>query len=158
MKRPMDEETRATFWKAFQPSPIIMMRLQGSAEHPEPMTAQLDRNAHHAIWLFARRGNRIAGGGKAVGQVVTINHNVFASISGSLIEETDPTVRDRHWSNAVESWFPGGRDDPDVVMLRFDMEDAEVWTTHIGVQGAFSLLTGQPIDQDKAGEHMLGAV
>ena len=43
-------------------------------------------------------------------------------------------------------------------MLRFDIDDAEIWTAHIGVQGAFSLLTGRPIDQAKAGDHALGAI
>ena len=158
MEKPMDKETRSTFWNAFHASPVVMIRLTGSTDHAEPMTAQLDKDAHHAIWFYTRRNNRIAGGGKAMGQVATIRHEVFACMSGTLVEETDEAIRDKHWSNAVEAWFPNGKTDPDVVMLRFDIEDAEVWTAHIGVQGAFNLLTGRPIDQAKAGDHALGTV
>ncbi len=158
MKRPMDADIRTMFWKAFHPSPVVMMRLANATDHAEPMTAQLDEDAHHAIWFFAKRDNRIAGGGKALGQVATMSHNVFASLSGTLVEETDQAVREKHWSNAAEAWFPQGKTDASVVMLRYEIEDAEVWTSHIGVQGAFSLLTGQPINQDKAGDHMIGAV
>jgi general stress protein 26 len=158
MEKQMDKETRTTFWNAFHSSPVIMMRLQDSTAHAQPMTAQLDRDAHHAVWFFARRNNRIAAGGKAVGDVATIRHDVFASVTGTLVEETDPAVRDKHWSNAVESWFPKGKSDPNVVMLRFDIADGEVWTAHVGVKGAFNLLTGRPIDPNAAGEHVLGAV
>lgn len=158
MEKQMDHETRRTFWSAFDASPVVMMRLMNSAEHAEPMTAQLDKDAHHAIWFYTKRNNRLCGGGKAMGQVATIRHDVFASIAGTLVEEVDRAVREKHWNNAVEAWFPNGKDDPSVVMLRFDIENAEVWTAHIGVQGAFNLLTGRPIDQTKAGDHVLGAV
>lgn len=158
MEKPMDKETRKAFWDAFHTSPIAMMRLANSAGHSEPMTAQLDKDAHHAVWFFARRNNRIAAGGKASGEIAAIGHDVFASLSGTLVEENDTAVRDRHWSNAVEAWFPDGKENPDVIMLRFDIEDAEVWTAHVGVQGAFNLLTGRPIDQERAGDHTLGVV
>ncbi|WP_148274949.1 pyridoxamine 5'-phosphate oxidase family protein [Novosphingobium sp. PP1Y] len=158
MEKQMDREIRKTFWNAFHSSPVVMMRLNETAGHAEPMTAQLDKEAHHAIWFFAKRGNRIARGGKAMGQVATLRHDVFASLSGLLVEETDPAVRTKHWSHATEAWFPNGKDDPNVIMLRFDIDDAEVWTAHIGVKGAFNLLTGRPIDPSQAGDHVLGAV
>ncbi|SFG35037.1 Pyridoxamine 5'-phosphate oxidase like [Novosphingobium sp. CF614] len=154
----MDIDIRETFWKAFQLSPFIMMKLTGSSDHAEPMTARLDRDARHAIWFFCRRTNRIAGGGKAMGQVMTRGHEVFACIEGTLVEETSQALRDRHWDNAVEAWLPGGRTDPAVVMLRFDIADGEVWTVEIGLKNAWKLLTGKPIDPAKAGHHALGAV
>ena len=91
----MDKDIREHFWKAFQTSPFIMMSLQGGHAHAEPMTAQLDKDAHHAIWFFTKRDNRIGGGGKAMGQVMTRGHEVFACIDGTLVEETDTAVRDR---------------------------------------------------------------
>lgn len=154
----MDKDIRKTFWKAFAPSPIIMMRLQGSSEHSEPMTAMLDEDAHHAIWFFLRPDNRIARGGKAMGQVETRGHDVFACISGTLAEETDPAVRENHWNNGVEAWFPNGKNDPAVKMLRFDIEDGEVWTADVSLKGSFKLLTGSRIEPRSAGEHALGPV
>lgn len=154
----MDKETRETFWKAFAASPVIMMKLEGGAHHAEPMSARLDRNAHHAIWFYTRRDNRIAAGGAAMGQVMTRDHSVFACIRGTLAEETDPAVRAAHWSNAVEAWLPGGKTDPDVVMLRFDIGESEVWTSELGIGGAFRMLTGKPIDRAHAGAHEVGTV
>lgn len=154
----MNKDVQETFWKAFQASPFIMMKLTNAPGHAEPMTAMLDKDAHHAIWFFTKRTNRIGGGGPAMGQVITKGHDVFACIAGQLAEETNPTVREQHWTNAVEAWFPDGKDDPSVVMLRFDIEDAEVWTADMGLKGAFKLMTGTPIDPAEAGEHALGAV
>jgi general stress protein 26 len=154
----MDNEARDTFWKAFQHSPFIMMRLENSSEHAEPMTAQLDRDAHHAIWFFLARDNRIASGGKAMGQVATKGHDVFACLSGTLVEETDTSIRDKQWNTVVEAWFPNGKNDPNVLMLRFDIEDSEVWISDMSLKGKVKMLTGQAIKPREAGEHAVGAV
>lgn len=154
----MDKDMRETFWKAFQTSPFIMMKLESAHGHAEPMTAQLDKDAHHAVWFFCKLDNRIGSGGKAMGQVMTKGHDVFACISGTLAEETDSSVREKHWNNAVEAWFPNGKSDRSVVMLRFDIEDGEVWTADMGLKGAFKMMTGKPIHPEEAGEHAVGAV
>lgn len=154
----MDKETRETFWKAFEDSPFIMMKLEGAQGHSEPMTAQLDKDAHHAIWFFCKRDNRIAPGGKAMGQVATKGHDVFACISGNIVEETDRSIREAQWNRVVESWFPNGKDDPSVLMLRFDIADSEVWVADISIKGKLKMMTGQPIESDEAGEHATGAV
>ena len=154
----MDDDTRETFWKAFAESPFIMMRLEGSNEHAEPMTAQLDKDAHHAIWFFLARNNRIAAGGTAMGQVATKGHEVFACLSGNLIEETDPAIREKQWNTVVESWFPNGKNDPNVLMLRFDIADSEVWVSDLSIKGKFKMLTGMPVKASEAGQHAVGAV
>ena len=155
---PMDGDIRETFWNAFQASPFIMMTLIGPGGHAEPMTARLDRDAHHVIWFYCKRDNRIAAGGRAMGQIMTRGHDVFACLEGILAEETDPTRREKHWSNAVEAWLPGGKSDPSVMMLRFDIADGEVWTANLGLKGAFKLMSGRPIHPHEAGRHALGAV
>lgn len=154
----MDKDTRETFWKAFADSPFIMMRLENSSEHAEPMTAQLDKDAHHAIWFFLKRDNRIAAGGAAMGQVATKGHDVFACISGNLVEETDRSVREKQWDNVVESWFPDGKNDPEVLMLRFDIRDSEVWVSDISIKGKFKMLIGLEIKSSEAGDHETGPV
>lgn len=154
----LDKETQETFWKAFEESPFIMMRLDGAHEHAVPMTAQLDRDAHHAIWFFLASDNRLAAGGAAMGQVATKGHDVFACISGVLVEETDKAVREKHWNKFVEAWFPNGKDDPSVLMHRFDIKDSEVWTSDVSVKGKFKMLVGLPVDPKDTGNHATGPV
>lgn len=154
----IDSDIRHTFWKAFSSSPFIMMKLEGAHSYAEPLTALLDKEAHHAIWFFVKRDNRVADCGKAHGQVMTKGHDVFASISGSLVEESDHALRQKHWNNAVEAWFPNGENDPSVLMLRFDIEDGEVWTSDMSLKGTFKLLAGKPLHDGESGKHALGAV
>jgi general stress protein 26 len=154
----MQKELVQDFWKAIDHSPFIMVRLEEAAGHAEPMTAQLDRDARHTIWFFASRGNRIAAGGRAMAQFAAKGHDLFACLAGRVVEETDPARIDRHWSKQAEAWFPNGRDDPDLMMLRFEIDDAEVWTVEPGPFGAFRMLTGNPVPTSEMGEHATGLV
>ena len=154
----MNHELQIEFWEAFEDSPFIMMRLEGSQDHAEPMTAQLDKDARHTVWFFTTRDNRIGRGGRAMGQVATKGHDLFACISGTLVEETDKARWDKHWSNTVESWFPKGRDNPNVTMLRFEIRDSEVWKADTSIAGKLKRLAGRPIKPEEAGEHSVGAV
>jgi general stress protein 26 len=154
----MKKELREEFWHAFEKSPFLMIRLDSAGGHAEPMTAQLDRDALHTVWFFASRTNRIAAGGLAMGQYASKGHELFACLAGNLVEETDRSRREKHWSKEVEAWFPKGRNDPDLMMLRFEIDDAEVWTVDPGVLGTFKMLTGSAIRSSELGEHAVGLV
>jgi general stress protein 26 len=154
----MNKDIREEFWHAMEKSPIVMIKLEGGSGHAEPMTTQLDKDAHHTVWFYARRTNRIASGGKAMAQFASKGHDVFACIDGTLVEETDASRKAKHWDNAAEAWFPGGKDDPSLIMLRFEINDAEVWTADPGIVGTFKLLTGSKIKAEQAGEHAVGLV
>ena len=154
----MDKKLREEFWQSFEKSPFIMIRLEDQGGHAEPMTAQLDKDAHHTIWFYTSRQNRVATGGKAMAQFSGKGHDVFACLSGTLTEETDRARFEKHWSKQVEAWFPGGKSDPQLIMLRYEIDSAEVWTVDPGLIGKFKLLTGQDFDPSEIGEHAVGLV
>ncbi|HTG38068.1 pyridoxamine 5'-phosphate oxidase family protein [Sphingomonas sp.] len=148
-----DARVRETMWKAMGKSPFVMIGLVGSHEHHEPMTAQLDPDADSEFWFYCNRDNRIARGGEAMVQFVAKGHELFACIHGTLVEETRPEIFDKYWSNPVEAWFEGGKDDPNVMMLRFELKDAEVWEADLSLTGKLKLMTGNTIRPDEAGKH-----
>jgi general stress protein 26 len=154
----MEKQLREEFWHALEQSPFIMIWLDNTGGHAEPMTAQLDRDALHTIWFFASRANRIAAGGRAMGQFAGKGHDNFACLAGTLVEETDRARREKHWSKEVEAWFPNGGDDPNLMMLRFEIDDAEIWTVDPGVLGTFRMLTGSAIRSSELGQHAQGLV
>lgn len=154
----MKRELREEFWKSFEKSPYIMVRLESDSGHAEPMTAQLDRDAHHQIWFYTSRSNRIAPGGRTMAQFSSKGHDVFACLSGTLVEETDQAIIDKHWGRYAETWFPNGRNDPDLLMMRMDIDNAEVWTSDPGVVGRFKLLTGSKVSAGELGDHAVGLV
>lgn len=155
----MKAEIREEFWHAMEHSPYVMISLRGAGTvHAEPMTAMLDRDARHTVWFFTSKQNRIAPGGRAMAQFAAKGHDVFACLSGSLSVENNPAIRDKHWSKMVEAWFPGGKNDPNMLMLRFEIDDAEVWTADLGIVGTFKMLTGQTVNTSEMGEHERGLV
>jgi general stress protein 26 len=153
VKQEQDAEIREHMWKAMAKSPFVMIGLVGSRDHQEPMTAQLDADANGEFWFYCNRDNRIAKGGEAMAQFVSKGHDIFACIHGTLVEETRPEIIDRYWSNQTEAWFEGGRNDPNLMMLRFELMHAEIWEGDQSLSGKFKMLTGQTIRPDEAGSH-----
>ena len=144
-------QVRERMWKKMADSPFVMINLVGSDEHAEPMTAQLDPDADGEFWFYTRRDNRIAGAGPAMVHFVSKDHKLFACIRGRLVQETDTAVIDRYWSNMVEAWFDGGRNDPDLLMLRFELDDAEIWEGDESIAGKLKMLTGLRIKPSETG-------
>lgn len=144
---------RTDFWKQLNASPFLMVGLDGNDDHSLPMTAQLDKDADSAFWFYTSRDNRLAPGGPAMAQFSAKGHDLFACIHGTLVEEKDAAVIDRHWSKEVEAWYPGGRSDPSLLMLRFDLGDAEIWEADMSIKGLFKMMTGQDVRSDMKGKH-----
>lgn len=148
-----ESEIRARFWRELEASPFLMVGLSGSHQHSLPMTAHLDRNANHAFWFYTSKDNRLAPGGPAMAQFSARDHYLFACIEGTLTPETDPAVIDRHWSKDVEGWYPGGRSDPTLLMLRFNLGTAEIWRADMSIKGVFKQLFGGDVREEMKGKH-----
>ncbi|MBU6266113.1 MAG: pyridoxamine 5'-phosphate oxidase family protein [Sphingomonadales bacterium] len=152
----MDTHMRKAFWHAAETSPFMMV---GLADRPtRPMTALLDKAAHHAIWFFTSRAGDLAPGGPAQIAYASRDHKLFATLSGTLLPETDRATFEKHWSNQVESWFPGGWSDPDLLFLRYDIAASEVWRVDMTIAGMFHMLTGRPVAPGEVGNHATGRV
>jgi general stress protein 26 len=75
--------------------------------------------------------------------------NRFVSVSGRARLVREKGKIDELWSPILKAWFPKGKDDPDVALLRVDVEKAEYWdapsSTLVKLVGfAKAVVTGQP--------------
>jgi general stress protein 26 len=52
----------------------------------------------------------------------------YLSIAGTATVVRDPAKIDELWSKNVEAWFPDGKDDPTVALLKIEAESAEFWS------------------------------
>ena len=73
----------------------------------------------------------------------------FVSVSGRARLNRDPAAIAQHWSEPLRTWFPKGKDDPDVALLEVTVQQAEYWdapsSTMLHAYGYVkSALTGQP--------------
>ena len=149
----MSDDIKKNFWKALDASPFVMVGLNGSTDHSVPMNAQLDKDADSAFWFLTATDNRLAAGGPAMAQFAAKGHDLFACISGTLHPETDRAVLDKLWNNSIEAWYEGGKSDPKLVLLRFDLDNAEIWTADPGIKGLFKMATGMTMKEGDLGKH-----
>jgi general stress protein 26 len=156
----MRAEIRDAFWHALARSPAVMLRLAGPGEGvgqplAHPMTAQLDSDADGCIRFFMSRDNALAAGGPAQADFSATGHDVFAMLEGELVEEADPAVFDRLFTDEVAAWFEGGKASAEALLMRLDIANAEVWTTDQWVSGLFRRLTGKT---PQKGDHDSGPI
>jgi len=147
-------DLRRDFWEAFEDSPFVMLQLDADPASAAPMTAQLDKDANHAIWFFTSRDNRFAAKGAATATFVGKGHDLFARFAGNLVEETSRERLDKQWSNFVETWFPGGKDDPNLLMLRMDLGDAAIWSGELGALATAKMGLGLSVRDEVAGKQV----
>ena len=145
-------ELKQTFWKALADSPFVMLALDSDPDSAAPMTAQLDKDAHHAIWFFAHKHAKWAQMGPANAAYASKGHDVFARFAGTLVREDDRAVLDKHWNRYAEAWFPGGKDDPDLLFLRMNLGQASIWCGDLGVLSQAKMALGMNVRDDVAGK------
>lgn len=148
-------ELKRHLWKHMSHSPFLMIGLTGDNLHSEPLTAQLDEDQVDTLWFFIGKDNRLAKGGAATAQFVSKGHDFFASLAGSVQVHNDFAMIEKLWSRQAEAWFPGGKDDPNLALLRFDIDNAELWETDMSLTGKAKMVFGGTIRADEAGSHTL---
>ncbi|MXO64642.1 general stress protein [Altererythrobacter endophyticus] len=149
-------ELKKKFWKSLADSPFLFLQLDRDPDSAVPMTAQLDKDADSAIWFFTGRDHYLATGGPATATFSSKGQDLFARFRGRLTEETSQERLDKEWSHFIEAWFPGGKQDPNLLMLRMDLEDAEIWDSDLGLMSTAKLLLGKDVRDDAKDSHVEG--
>ena len=82
--------------------------------------------------------------------------DAYISVSGTAQIIEDLAVKQRLWSKMTEAWFPKGVEDPDLALVRVDIDEAEYWRVKESklvqiAKMAKAAMTGQP--PTDIGEH-----
>lgn len=145
------------FWSKLDASPYLMIGIPTQNAHSEPMNVVFDKEFTNTLFIYTSIDNRLVEGmtrdPQAMAQYVSKGHDFFACLQGRLSRVTDDAIIDRFWSNSVEAWYENGRQDPKLVMLRFDIADAEMWETDMSIGGLFKLLTGNKVEPSETAKH-----
>ncbi len=144
---------KTDMWKKMASSPFVMVGPADGSTHSEPLTAQLDEDQVDTLFFFVGKDNRLAGKDKLMLQFVSKGHDFFACIRGDARIDDDRAQIDKLWNNQVEAWFPGGKDDPNMALLRVDLDSAELWETDMSIAGRLKMLFGGTIKSDEEGSH-----
>lgn len=140
-----EQKLEEKLWKALASDRTVMLGLDGVEEgHSRPMTALVEGNTG-PIWFFVGEPNAVvdnlAKSHRAIAAFSAKGHDLFASIHGNLSVAQDRNVIDRLWNPFIAAWFDG-KDDPKLVLLRFDPEHAEVWLNESNMLAGVKMLFG----------------
>ncbi|MEO7169353.1 MAG: pyridoxamine 5'-phosphate oxidase family protein [Sphingomonas sp.] len=146
------KEIKRTFWAKMTDSPFVMLGVEGGGHH-EPLTVQLDDDQVDTLFFFIGKDNRAARGGRGMVQFVSKGHDFFACLDGTARIDNDFAQIDKLWNKQAEAWCPGGKNDPNLALLRFDVDSAEMWESDVSLSGRVKMLFGGKITASEAGSH-----
>lgn len=127
--------------------------------HSRPMSSNGDIDPDGDIWFFtgasSHKVSEIARLPKVNVSFADPDNQHYVSVTG-----TAQVVRDREkieelWRPEFKMWFPEGKDDPEIALLRVSLEKAEYWdspssTIGYALELVSSLVTGK---QSNSGEN-----
>ena len=138
-------EAETEFWKSLKESNTGMLGLDRPGYHHQPMTGFGEPEVG-AIWFFTRTdtdfARAVAAGGPGGGVMGMFcyqakDQKVQACIHGALSIDQDRERIDRYWNPVVAAWYPDGKEDPKLTLIRFDADDGRVWVSKKGATGFF---------------------
>ena len=139
------KELEDKFWNHLKSDRTVMLGIDGAEDgHSRPMTAFVEDDSG-PIWFFTGRPNAVVEnlrkGHRAIAAFSSKGHDLFASFHGTLSVSNDRGVIDRLWNPFIAAWFDG-KDDPKLVLLRFDPENAQIWLNESSLLSGVKMLFG----------------
>src|SRR5690242_15343978 len=55
------------------------------------------------------------------------DHNLYLSITGDAILSRDKAKISQLWKESYKTWFPKGKDDPDLILIGVQPHEGEYW-------------------------------
>ncbi len=145
-----EADIEAKFWKHLRSDMTVMLGLVGKEDgHAQPMTAQLDEDLGDSspIWFFTSKDNGLVeamggSGGRSVFHFASKDHDLFACVHGELRKDDDAQMIAKLWNPYVAAWFKGGKEDPNLQLIRFSPEKAEIWLNENSLFAGMKMLLG----------------
>jgi general stress protein 26 len=110
-----------------------------------------------SMWFFSRRSShkndQISQDNKVYLMYMDTGKQHYLSLSGTAEIVNDRAKVEELWDPMVKAWFEGGKDDPELTLIRVNPEDGHYWDTKNGklvslIKVAVAAITG---NQDKDG-------
>ena len=123
--------------------------------HSRPMSANGEIDPNGDIWFFtefsSHKVNEISRLPKVNVSFADPDNQNYVSITGKAQLVRDQKKIEELWKPEFKMWFPEGKDDPNIALLRIGLEKAEYWdspSSTIGYALSFvsSLVTGKEPD------------
>ena len=114
------------------PAVMLLTRGRDKEIHARPMAiAELDGDC--VMWFISAKDcekTRQIENDPLVDVICQGEAGVYASITGTAEPLVDPAQVRRLWKDPYNAWFPAGRDDPSLTLIRVDPLQAVYWDSH----------------------------
>jgi general stress protein 26 len=123
--------------------------------HSRPMSSNGEIDEDGSIWFFtnasSHKVSEIARRPRVNVSFADPDNQRYVSVSGTGELVRDQKKIEELWKPEFKIWFPKGKDDPEIALLRVSLEKAEYWdspSSTIGYALSFvsSLVTGKEPD------------
>ena len=151
------DDLKSEFWDRMEDVRTAMLGIEGKGRLVA-MSPTTDDDYPGKIWFITAKDTDLskAAGTGAPGTfiVCSTDGQLHTRIEGTLSQTNDRAELDRLWNKIAEAWFEGGKDDPDVQLLRFDLKEAEVWLTGGGLKFLYEVAKANLTDsKPDIGDH-----
>ncbi len=154
-------ESIQKLWSMMKDIKVAMLTtgMKDGTLRSRPMMS-LDAEFDGDLWFFTGKSTPKVHEIEANSQVnvsyANPDDNVFISLSGPVEFIVDRGAMESLWSPAFDAWFPRGLDDPELMLLKVHVEQAEYWDIPqgkmVGMFGFFKALATGDSPSD-AGEN-----
>ncbi len=95
-----------------------------------PMTT-IDISPDGSLWFFtdehSEKTNDLSTHPQVNVAYSDIKNDTYVSVTGRASVSQDRQQMETHWSPMLKAWFPKGLDDPNIALLKVEIESAEFW-------------------------------
>lgn len=126
-----DEAPQRQLMEEIKGARCVMLGSPDHHAHMQPMAPQVDQEAG-IIYFYSDNTSEL---GQAIlkspGEVhmCHIGKDYQACVRGILHPHKDRATIEKFWGPMVDAWYPGGKTDPKMLMLKFVPHDAAVWAS-----------------------------
>ncbi|MDC7685008.1 pyridoxamine 5'-phosphate oxidase family protein [Asticcacaulis sp. BYS171W] len=129
-------EARDRIWSLIKDIKVAMLATYNANGllHARPMQQQkIEKNSgfQGVLWFFTGadtgKVEEITANPAALLTYADTDGHNYVSLNGTITISRDRAKIDELWSEVDKAWFPKGKDDPNLLLLRFEAAEAEFW-------------------------------
>jgi general stress protein 26 len=132
-----------------------------SAKHSTRPMAVVDIDAQGNLWFFTSKDSNKVKDIENDQQVQLVfaspAKSIFIDVHGRASVETDRNYIEEKWTPLVKAWFPEGKDDPSLCLIKVKADEAHYWSVEgskVGamVKIALSAVSGKKLEEGVHGQ------
>jgi len=126
-----DDDDRRNLVDLLEDHPIAMFTTYGGSGIRSVPMARQEVEPDAQMWFIASRDTRHVSDIAAEPRVSLTfsSRDSWVALTGTATVVEDRPKLEELWNTFAEAWLPGGPDNPDAVLLRVDVDEAEYWDT-----------------------------